>query len=222
MPTNRELLIARNKMRRGLPTSLVETGIDTSRRTGRGIPKTTGTQGIEAREAAATLEEFPGVATGIKGTGANIAKRFAGLRPTSKKSGVPEPTAVERITSAEAKGLPGVSKKAGRPTLDFGLPTDRMPSIGELGATIGQMFKYIGQMSKFNKARGLTPGVEVTKRNTGLTKARLNTLTKLHETATLAGDTDKASKIEDQLNAIMYGDIGAGAIDTDIDEIENL
>ncbi len=210
-----------------------------------GDPSISGGQSVhdlgDSKES--TLSRFRSSGTGIdRGL---MPNRVTGLRAKRKMAGLPKEPSVEKTTDGAArlqpifdesgeqiglkgsastkKGLPGAPKKTGRPTIDFGLPTDRMPSFTELGGAIGQMFKYVSNLSKFNKARGLTPGMEVKKTNTGLTKARLTTLAKLHETATLAGDSEKASKIEAQLNAIMRGeDAGAFGVDADLEEIESL
>ncbi len=252
MPTNRELLLQRKGIKRGLPAPVETGGIDTSRRSGRGTPVTTGFQGIASREGAANLEEFPGVATGIRGTGASIAKRFAGLRPQSKKEGGIAAAAAAGVAAGaeeaagvmagglqpifneageqiglqgpeRKKGLPAAAPKAGRPTIDFGLPTDRVPSFNELGGAIGQMFKYISGLSKFNKARGLTPGIPTAAKGTaGLTKAKLSTLAKMQENAIISGDKEKAAEIEGQLNAILQGADAGSFANEDLAAIENL
>jgi hypothetical protein len=121
----------------------------------------------------------------------------------------------------------GASKKrATTPVANFGLPTDRLPTIEELGGALGGIARYVSQLTKRNRARGLTPGVAVTKTKdragVGLTKAKLSTLAKLHETATLAGDKTKAAEIEAQLNAILQGDEAGAFEESDLAAIESL
>ena len=156
---------------------------------------------------------------------ATFLERSAGLPLPSGDLAVTEDVAVAPAPVREGGRGGFVSfeaqkkKKALSPIANFGLPTDRLPTIEELGGALGGIAKYVSQLTKRNRARGLTPGVAVAKTKdragVGLTKAKLSTLTKLHETATLSGDKEKASKIEEQLNAILRGE-EAGAFDEDL------
>jgi hypothetical protein len=115
--------------------------------------------------------------------------------------------------------------KVERPTSQsFGLPSDRMPTFEELGGAIGNIAKFIGGLTRFNKARGLAPGVEVAKTaDTKFARSKLSTLTKLHETASITGNKERAKQLEDQINAILAGGTGVeGDIELDIAAIDEL
>jgi hypothetical protein len=164
-------------------------------------------------EASSTFLERSG---GLKGSLSDTAAPVGvkGLPVAGEEPSQPEKQRGGFISfEAQAK------KKAQAPIANFGLPSDRLPTIEELGGALGSIAKFVSQLTKRNRARGLTPGVAVTKTKdragVGLTKAKLSTLTKLHETATLSGDKEKAAKIEEQLNAILQGE-DAGAFDTDL------
>ncbi len=91
----------------------------------------------------------------------------------------------------------------------FGLPTDRLPTIDELGGALGGIARYVSQLSKRNRARGLVPGTAITKTTdkgqVGLTKATMASLTKRVEIAALSGDKEKQAQLEAQLEAIAQG-----------------
>lgn len=188
-----------------------------------------------------TAKEIKAGAKGIKEPGASLAREFRGLRPKKpmNKTGLASTSDLEPIfEGGQQIGLRGeagiptpVEKISSRgpqgPTANFGLPTDRLPTIEELGGALGGIAKYVSQLTKRNRARGLTPGIAVTKTRdkagVGLTKAKLSTLTKLHETATLSGDSEKAARIEAQLNAILQGDeAGAFDLSDDLEAIAGL
>lgn len=182
-----------------------------------------------------TPEQKKTATTGIKTTGASLAKEFAGLRPKKKKiaTGLSTTSPVEEaetgLTVTQGRKLtPSVRKEiageAGSEISEaqrrkqglggggsgFGLPTDRLPTIEELGGALGGIAKFVSQLSKRNRARGLVPGFDITKtkgagQSSGLTKATMTSLTKRLELATLSGDTEKANKIEAQLDAISQG-----------------
>jgi hypothetical protein len=234
MPSNRDLLIAKRKKERGLPAPVVAPAKDTSRRTGRAVPKTTGFQGISRREGQAELKAFPGVAEGIKEPGQALATEFAGLRPQDKttalaqggkvadaaSTGIPSNvTVLESPRQRLAKGLAPAGQKAAPESLSFGLPTDRLPSFGELGGAIGQLFKHVGGIARKRRALGLIPG-----RRTGVTDAGkglkgkdlANILLKQLEAANLAGDSDKAAVINAKLEAIINPEEAS-----DLEAIEN-
>jgi hypothetical protein len=122
------------------------------------------------------------------------------------------------------QGLTQKNKVERPSSQSFGLPTDRMPSFEELGGAIGNIAKFIGGLTRFNKARGLAPGVEVNKTlDTKFARSKLSTLTKLHETASITGQKEKAKKLEDQINAILAGGSGVeGDIELDLAAIDEL
>jgi hypothetical protein len=79
-----------------------------------------------------TAKEKKAAQEGIKGTGAVLAEEFRGLRPKPKKI-----TTGLSTTSEEAPAEPGgfvsfpegAKKKLPQAVANFGLPTDRLPSI---------------------------------------------------------------------------------------------
>ncbi len=170
-----------------------------------------------------TTAEKKAAAEGIIGTGSKIAGEFSGLRPKPKKI-----TTGLATTSEEAKpgrgGFVsferGAKKKLPQAVANFGLPTDRLPSIEELGGALGGIARYVSQLTKRNRAKGLSPGAAITKTvdkgAAGLQKANLASLTKRLEIATLAGDKEKAASIEARLDAIVQGN-NAGAFDDEAD-----
>lgn len=103
------------------------------------------------------------------------------------------------------KGLPGAAS-SGRAS-SFGLPTDRLPSFAELGGAIGQMFKFVGGLTKKRQALGLIPGrVGTPTQAKGLsltTKDRAGILQKRREAAFLANDTEKVNKIDAELDKLL-------------------
>jgi hypothetical protein len=164
---------------------------------------------------------------GIKDTGAALAKEFRGLRPKPKKaatglSAVSEeaPTEGGGFVSFEGSG----KKNLPQAVANFGLPTDRLPSIEELGGALGGIAKFVSSLTKRNRARGLSPGTaikkQVDKGAVGLQKTKLDALSKLREGDILAGDKDKAAERAAQIEALIAGD-GANAFDEseDIDAI---
>ncbi len=182
----------------------------------------------DAIEAAKTASVKKAISPGVDST--------TGLPATLEefKAGTPEEgvmTAVERATGSKQGAGGFVFHEPGKggapkPVFKSGLPTDRLPSFSELGGAIGSVFKFVSDLSKFNRARGLVPGTDaarVKKTSTagdGLTKSKLSALTKLHETAILAGNKDEAAERKKQIDAILAGD-NAGSFDrqSDIDAI---
>jgi hypothetical protein len=91
------------------------------------------------------------------------------------------------------------------------------------------VFKFVSDLSKFNRARGLTPGTSPAERQRtavgGGLKAKdiLSTLTKQQETAILAGKSDEAEALGRRINAIIEGeDAGAFTKQADLDAINEL
>ncbi len=241
MPTNRELLRAR-KRERGIPIEEVEpTGPIRSARGARTAGGRGGAgTGIEARAAQEVLEEGTAI-EGIKDVrtpffvdrpaqaetgGASVT----GIAPTTKKAttlgefraGLPEGGTVSAVNKAvgSRQGTGGFvfhepSKATPQgPAFEAGLPTDRLPTFNELGGAIGNIFKFIGDTSKFNRARGLTPGIPVSRRSptaeTGLAKAKISSLTKQLETASITGNEELTARLQQQLDALIQGkDAGA-------------
>ncbi len=193
--SNRELLRRQRRKESGLPepidTAATTPVKDSSRRTGRVTPKTTGTQGITQRKGLATLAAQPEAITGMKTEGSALVKEFAGLRPKEADSGVDATEAAQAglpVTVTKGRRLTpsvraGIKAEAGseigtkqRRAMglgefapgksggvgSFGLPTDRTPSFAELGGAIGQMFKHVGGIIKQRKALGLVPGRRAT------------------------------------------------------------
>jgi hypothetical protein len=159
---------------------------------------------------------------GIKEPGAAIAREFSGLRPKSKKiTGLkttsdqkqPQRGGFVSFTQGAKQNLP-------QAVANFGLPTDRLPTIDELGGALGGIARYVSQLTKRNRARGLSPGTAITKTvdkgEVGLQKANLASLTKRLEIASLSGDKEKTAALEARLDAIVQGRT-AGAFDEDSD-----
>jgi len=165
----------------------------------------------------------------------NAVERFKGQQGADvtdegiSVSSTTEPT--QRRTGGFASFTRGLTPKKNletkRPGLSFGLAPGKLPTFEELGGALSNIAAFIGGQARVNRAKGLTPGVAVTKKTSpGLTKTKLSTLTKLHETAVLAGDKDKAASLEERINAILEkGELGSrtgavGDIDLDLEEIE--
>jgi hypothetical protein len=225
--SNRDLLMQQRKKAKGLPvtTNKVATTPAFSRRKGspgKGFSGKTGTQGIAKRAGQANLEKFPGVAEDIVEPGDILAREFKDLRPQEEtteeevggvSTGLPSNVRIAETTAPgtataiardrEAKGL------APAGGVKFGLPTDRLPTFGELGGTIGELFKYVGQLSKVNRARGLTPGFAVQDKTKGKglgQKDMADIFIKQLEVAQLAGDKDKVLAIQAELDKIIHPD----------------
>jgi hypothetical protein len=99
----------------------------------------------------------------------------------------------KRITRPSAAGVSS-----------FGLPTDRMPSFAELGGAIGQMFKFVGGLTKKREALGLIPGkiAKTTQNGLSLTqKDRATILAKRLDDITLT-DTERTT-IKSELDKIL-------------------
>lgn len=220
--------------------------------TGKGFTGATGTS-ISRRKGQKLIEEQPEAVEGTafarpKGFGKGITSpeedAIAAAKVSSvtkaispgveSTSGLPaegELTAVERATGAK-QGTGGFvfhepgKGGAPKPVFKSGLPTDRLPSFSELGGAIGSVFKFVSDLSKFNRARGLVPGTRPSERQrataTGGLKAKdiLSTLTKQQETAILAGNKDEADNLGKRINAIIEGD-KAGSFATDLATIED-
>jgi hypothetical protein len=234
--SNRELLMQQRKKAKGLPvaTNKVATTPISKRGTGavgKGLTGKSGFQGKARRAGKATLEEFPGVAEGIVEPGDALAEEYKGLRPQVKDptkailggddeaTGMPSNVTLAKTTAPgtrtaidrdrAAKGLAPTGGTSQAPIAQFGLPTDRLPSFSELGGAIGGLFKYIGQLSKFNRARGLVPGTVGADKNKGKglgQKDRADIFIKQLESAQLAGDKDKVVAIQAELDKIIHPD----------------
>jgi hypothetical protein len=174
------------------------------------------------------------------GAGVPSAIEEAGGEAVDKKTGLPGVLTVTKgkyLSAADKKKKlvsgSGISESernrlgvGGRGGGSFGLPSGRLPTIDELGGALGGIAKYVASLSRRNRARGLVPGAEITKTvdkgQTGMVKAKLSTLTKMYETAVLAGNEEEANARKAQIDAIIQGD-DANAFDVgaDIDEITN-
>lgn len=161
-----------------------------------------------------TEAEIEAATKGIKGTGAKLASEFSGLRPKPKKITGLSPTSEDAEPEKPGRGgfvsfTEGAKKTLPSAVANFGLPTDRMPSIEELGGALGGIARFVSQLSKRNRARGLSPGTAITKTvdkgAAGMQKTTLATLTKLQENAILAGDKEGAAKRAEQIDAILQG-----------------
>ncbi len=220
MPTNRELLIAHRKRQKGLPVkvdkTIAEPAKSFSRKIDRATPKKTGTQtrGIGGRIEPPDL----GLATeGIKDVGSALEREF------------PQKKTVDSLVEEVSTGIPSnvsiAPKRITRPTTagvsSFGLPTDRLPSFSELGGAIGQMFKFVGGLTKKREALGLIPGkVTIPTKFQGLSltqKDRATILAKRLDDLTLTDDERTGIKAE--LDAILHPDKKSDA--TDIEAILN-
>lgn len=218
--SNRQLLMQQRKKEKGLPVK-VDTPItapvkDTSRRTGRVTPSTTGFQGITKRQGLATLKAQPEIVEGMK--------PLAGLpefNDTIKgkeiidvpgeevsDTGLPANVSIAQQTAkgtasqiARERAAKGFAPVGSQPS-SFGLPTDRAPSFAELGGAIGQMFKHVGGIIKKRKALGLIPGRTGTTTAKGLLpKDRATILTKRLEDLTLS--EEERVSIKKQLEEII-------------------
>ncbi len=207
MPSNRDLLIAQRKKQRGLPETVKKFFTPKtafSSKIDRPTPKKTGiqTRGIGGRIEPEQPETVDlGLATeGIKGVDdEQINKRFGALTPeqaVTDESGIPSNVNIspKRVTQPRTGGVSS-----------FGLPTDRLPSFSELGGAIGQMFKFVGGITKKRQALGLIPGrVNIPTRDKGLSltqKDRATILTKRLEDLTLT-DVERTD-IKAELDAIL-------------------
>lgn len=226
--SNRELLIQQRKKEKGFPTTktAVTPKKDTSRLTGRQKPLSTGFQGITTRKGQALLKEQPEAVAGMKG--------LAGLpqfEDTPKDvidvageevdtGGMPSNVTIAQQSAKgtrsqiarerAAKGLPPLGSQPS----SFGLPTNRMPSFAELGASIGQMFKHVGFIAKKRRALGLIPGRTDTTIGRGLQpKDRATIIAKRLDDLTLP-EEERAS-LKKQLKEIMNPEA------SDIDAILN-
>jgi hypothetical protein len=219
MPSNRDLLLQRRKKERGLAVTAIPADApakDTSRRTGRDKPVTTGFQGISRRAGEAELAKFPGVAENIIEPGKALAGEFAGLRPQPKTTALAQGGQVAAdATDASLGGIPKnvtIKERAAKglapttPSQSFGLPTDRLPSFNELGGAIGQLFKHVGGIARKRRALGLIPGRVTAAKDLaqGLKgKDLANILIKQLEAANLSGDKEKAAEINARLENIV-------------------
>jgi hypothetical protein len=176
-----------------------------------------------------TEKEKKIAAKGIKEPGAALAREFSGLRPKPKKitglSTVSEEAKPQR--GGFVSFTEGAKKELPQAVANFGLPTNRLPTIEELGGALGGIARYVSQLTKRNRARGLSPGTAITKTldkgQVGLQKANLASLTKRLEIATLSGDKEKAAAIEARLDAIVQGrSAGAFEDEEDIEAIAGL
>ncbi len=185
----------------------------------------------DAIEAAKVSSVTKSITPGVEST--------SGLPATLEefKAGTPDEgtmTAIERATSAK-QGTGGFvfhepTKGGGapKPVFKSGLPTDRLPSFSELGGAIGSVFKFVSDLSKFNRARGLVPGTDAARvkksATTGGLKAKdiLSTLTKQQETAILSGNKDMADSLGKKIDAIIAGkDAGSFERQSDTEAILN-
>jgi hypothetical protein len=173
---------------------------------------------------------------GIKDTGAALAREFRGLRPKPKL--VEDESSLGQNARSFAKGQPETGgfvafergaqkKKLPQAVANFGLPTDRLPTIEELGGALGGIAKYVSQLTKRNRARGLSPGTSLTKTvdkgAVGLRKTKLEALSKLREGDILIGDKESAARRAAQIDALIQGDNSNSFADAaDIETINNL
>jgi hypothetical protein len=180
---------------------------------------------IEGKEAKA---ETPGIAST---KGIPTLEEFQEKIPpgTGQISAVERATGAKQGTGGFVFHEPGSGRgSAGKPVFKSGLPTNRLPSFGELGGAIGSVFKFVADISKFNRARGLVPGTDANRaKDTAATgglkqKDILSSLTKQLETATLAGSTEEQANLKSRIDAIIAGQ-SAGAFDrqSDTDAILN-
>ncbi len=157
-------------------------------------------------------------ATGIPGFKVTQGRRLSPSVRKEIKAGAGSEISEEQRRS---KGL-GEFAGGGGGGGSFGLPSDRLPTIDELGGALGGIAKYVSQLSKRNRARGLVPGTAITKTTdkgaVGMEKAKLTTITKMYETAVLSGNKEEAALRKSQLDAIIQGD-NAGAF-ADKDDLE--
>ena len=159
-----------------------------------------------------TTKQTKAATEGIKDTGTALASEFRGLRPKPKKA-VPglSPTSEEAPTEGGGfVSFQGSGKKnLPQAVANFGLPTDRLPTIDELGGALGGIAKFVSSLTKRNRARGLSPGTaikkQVDKGAVGLQKTKLDALSKLREGDILAGDKDKAAERALQIEALISG-----------------
>ena len=215
MPPLQDLAKIRKERERkkGLPqpiTSTVTSPKDKSRKRGKAVSAAgTGLQTEKVLAARQVLKEQPGLAKGegIIDVDAQIQKRFP-AKAKDVTDGITEDvsTGMPSNVTVLPKRADAVTTKAQAPIAQFGLPTDRLPSFNELGGAIGSLFKYIGNLSKFNRARGLVPGVDTATKGKGTgiqEKDVANILQKQLEAANLVGDKEKAAQINARLEAII-------------------
>ncbi len=185
---------------------------------------------VSAITDAIAPKDTPGTTPGISPTKglASLGEFKESVSPEGELSAVQRAVGAKQGTGGFVFHEPSKGG-APKPVFKSGLPTDRLPSFSELGGAIGSVFKFVSDLSKFNRARGLVPGTSPSERQRtstatgGLDKARLSTLTKLHETAILAGDTEEATRRKQQIDAILEGGTaGAFARQADIDAINEL
>ncbi len=222
MPSNRDLLINFRKKQKGLP---INNTVTTPRK---GFSTKINVE--EREEAAAFKKVDTGLATkGIADTSTALAREFSGLKP---KTAVDDPSQTKTGNTFQGKpitddhvntfqgqpipenvGMPGnvtimpksITKRSPGGVSSFGLPTDRMPSFAELGGAIGQMFKFVGGLTKKRQALGLIPGkVNIPTQGKGLSltaKDRATILAKRLDDLTLT-DQERTS-IKAELDKIM-------------------
>jgi hypothetical protein len=215
-------------------------GIVTPGIAGVGSPRAIAGGKRKAQEVAGALgflpdpvkSEVKAETPGISSTkGIPTLEKFQEEIPT----GTGQASAVERAVGAKqgTGGFvfhePGSGRgSAGKPVFKSGLPTNRLPSFGELGGAIGSVFKFVADISKFNRARGLVPGTDAQRgKETGVTgglkqKDILSSLTKQLETATLAGSKEEQASLKSRIEALISGqDAGAFDRQSDTDAILN-
>ncbi len=245
MPTNRELMIAQRKKEKvGLPPAVTEffgARKNLSSKINRKTPKRTGiqTRGLPpepekivepvlAKEAisstlasAATASADPIAAPEKPVVSAlDTLKPGEGFLTSQKDPGFPRQ---QKAGGGFAEHAQQTGKTGGQAkSFSFGLPTDRLPSFSELGGAIGQMFKFVGGITKKRQALGLIPGtVNFPKPDKGLsltTKDRATILTKRLEDLTLTDDERIGIKAE--LDKILNPQNASRA--TDIETIRAL
>jgi hypothetical protein len=183
---------------------------------------------------------------GMKDPTSALSKQFFKLRPKKKKaglsatSGAGEEAGLPALRTSEGRILtPGVRKQIAEESGSevsesqrrkkglgefsgggggggFGLPTDRLPTIEELGGAMGNIARYVSQLTKRNRARGLEPGYDIAKvkgkgSTSGLTaKDTATILAKRLEDFSLSDD--ERTTIKARLDAILQGR-DAGAFD---------
>ncbi len=237
MPTNRDLLMNQRKKQKGLPISTNKVITEPRRDFSAKVD-------ISKRESTAAFNRADrGLATkGIKDVDSAISREFSGLSPdvpveadktTNTLNG--KPITGDHVDMFQGKpipenvGMPGnvtiMPKGVTRPTpgrmSNFGLPTDRLPSFSELGGAIGQMFKFVGGLTKKRQALGLIPG-----RVTNPSAAKGLSLTAKDRATILAKQLDdltltpvERNRIKSELDKIMNP--ASAEERTDIDAILN-
>ncbi len=226
MPTNRELLMNQRKKQRGLPVSTNKVITEKPQKDFSAkvnVGKREATAAFNRTDKGLATKEMKDVATPFKERftpppiEAEIVKEthvntFQG-KPIPENVGMPSNVSIAPVSVKQQATNRGVS--------NFGLPTDRMPSFSELGGAIGQMFKFVGGLTKKRQALGLIPGrVTSPSANKGLSltaKDRATILAKRLDDLTLP--EEERTEIKAELDRILHP--ASAEEKTDIDAILN-